>query len=1142
MNIRTILAPTLLLVLANFAHGDIATALPEPAGGVRSDTYPGAGFGFYVPTTGTTINRVGFWDQGGDGLLAAHTVALYGYNGSSYVSLNSVTIPAGTAGELSRGYRWVTIPDLVLPNNGQGADYYLLMASQGSDPWTNGLGAVAMDSQFGTLAHRALIADNSTLASPNFVIDPNQSAANAGYGGPNLGFFTAPTGIPVDTGTFLNPGTAYRPRPLWFWNNTTVTPTGMADQLTHFGQDDGWGGVNILPFGGGFSPQYLSEDYFTLYGAAAAKSRELGLTMCIYDEYGFPSGSAGGSNGDGISRFANAFPDDTIKRLDKTESTFTGPGNYTGTIPAGNLMACVAMNTVTLERIDLTPAPSATTVSWNAPAGTWKIMFFTCVKDGDTNVDYLSPESCDKYTAFVHQKYYDHLSSYFGPDKTIDGLFFDEITIYRAQGRMWTPAFNQRFQEKFGSNPALLYPSLWYDIGADTAYARNQMFGMRAELYATGYPKRVQDWARAHGNLFLTGHQDQEEIVNPSNISGDLMKCFKYQDIPGIDKIGGGQATEKFYKVVSSSASNWDKSRVMSETYGAMGNISISTIYDIAMDQYTKGINDIVPHAAWYNPGNVTFLPELSYRNPLYASALPGFTKFMSRLNLMLQGGRHVADIGVLYPIATLQGGNSLDGPLGYYAGGVAIPEADYADVGSLLSDNICRDFTFLHPEVIDEKCSVDGALFNLANAVNYEQYRTIVLPGQKTISWSNLQKIQQFYNNGGKVIATRLLPSKSAEPGHDADVVSAITSMFPVSSAFPVASASTNWASGNFDAYMANDSQTGTRWNAADGAATNQWLEIDFGTPKTVNKTITRESFGRINSYQIQWWNGSGWMTCSTGTTMGVAKTDNFTAVTATKIRLFINSVTSDSPSISEFEVYNAANENVASGGHPITNSNGAGGKTYFLPIATPANLREALDDAVDVFDLEIENSASVQNIHKVKDGRHVWYLANRGGGAVDTFVRLRGNFAPQLWDPVTGDGIVATYTRIVENGHPVTRVKLTLAAGKSIFIVAARENPVKPSVEIAVSSVTPLPPANPSDPPNPGGGEGNVEVAFNIHLSNLTSDSRYLVEKSTDLVNWQIFRDFSAATAPGTAIVNSSINASSRDSRVFFRIRLPE
>src|SRR5699024_2099643 len=100
------------------------------------------------------------------------------------------------------------------------------------------------------------------------------------------------------------------------------------------------------------------------------------------------------------------------------------------------------------------------------------------------------------------------------------------------------------------------------------------------------------------------------------------------------------------------------------------------------MEQYTKGINQLIPHAVWYNDADVTFLPELSYRNPLYNEALPAFNRFLARLNYLLQPeGRTVADIAMLYPIETLQAGHYLDGPEGYYAGGVKLPGTDYIRV-----------------------------------------------------------------------------------------------------------------------------------------------------------------------------------------------------------------------------------------------------------------------------------------------------------------------------------------------------------------------------------------------------------------------------------------------------------------------------
>ena len=580
-----------------------------------------------------------------------------------------------------------------------------------------------------------------------------------------------------DAEEFRNPPAAYRPVPLWFWNNTRIERPAAVEQFRTFTQRDGYGGCAILPFGGNFAPGYLSDEYFALYGEIVREARNTGLTMSLYDEYGFPSGSMGAINGDGTPRFMQRHPEATIKRLDKHEYPLaTGIACDIELPREGRLMALVAMDSLTREVRPLSGRTADGRIRWTPPAGAWKLLCFTCVTDGDPNVDYLDPDAVRLFVEETHQRYYDRFPEAFG--KVITETFCDEPTLYRAQGRIWTERFNERFEAAYGFSPEALYPALWYDIGPETAAARNYLFGFRARLYAEGFMKTIHEWATAHG-IRSTGHQDQEEVLNPVSVSGDLMLCGKYMDVPGIDKIGGDRPAELFYKVVSSAAANWDKQLVMSETFGAMGNIPVRELYTIAMEQYTKGINRLIPHAVWYNERDVTFLPELSYRNPLYNEALPGFNRFLARLNYMLQPeGRPVADIAVLYPIHSLQAGHYLDGPEGYYAGGVKIPGTDYIRVAAMLNDTLSRDFTYLHPEVL-EKCPVRKGMLHLDNEVNHQHYRILVLPGVKCISPECLRTVERFRRAGGRVIFTTALPESSTGFGvKAADVAARVRAM----------------------------------------------------------------------------------------------------------------------------------------------------------------------------------------------------------------------------------------------------------------------------------------------------------------------------------------------------------------------------
>lgn len=571
---------------------------------------------------------------------------------------------------------------------------------------------------------------------------------------------------------FRNPPMKFRPQVFYFWNDSVAVDS-MLSQMQNLTLKSGYGGFGILGYGKYLRPAYDSENYYRVYGRALSRSKKLGTAISLYDENGFPTGSSAG-----VSLFKNAFPDKTQKRLDKTDEIVHGPGVIYRRIPQGKLMAVVGMDTVSHVRYDLMSGVYANRLKWHVPSGTFRLMFFYLTQDSDSIVDYLDPVAAKDYIGMFHQEYFNRFRQYFG--KVITKSFLNGPATYGTSGRMWTEAFNDRFREKFGFRPEKMYPALWYDIGPETQAARNYIFGFRSELYAKGYIKEVNDWSASH-DILATGHQDQEEVLNPVGISGDLMKCFKYLAIPGIDKIGGNRPAERFYKLVSSAAENWDKPYVMSETFGAMGNISWKTMYSVAMEQYAKGINMLMPQAVWYNDKKIAFRPELSYRNPVYADSLPVFNRYLSRLNVMLQApGKHIADLAVLYPIQTLQGEYNFAKASKSTYSIEKVPGTDYADVSNWLTDSVGRDFTFIHPEILDEKCVVRDSSLLLSNKMNPEKFQVLVVPGAKTISPSNLEKIRFFYKKGGKILFTTALPYKSTVIGGDSVIAKIMFSIFP--------------------------------------------------------------------------------------------------------------------------------------------------------------------------------------------------------------------------------------------------------------------------------------------------------------------------------------------------------------------------
>ncbi|NQU25281.1 MAG: discoidin domain-containing protein [Candidatus Nealsonbacteria bacterium] len=878
------------------------------------------------------------------------------------------------------------------------------------------------------------------------------------------------------TREFREPPLQRKSRPLWFWNGlpTAEETARQMEKLCEIG----YAGVAILPGGGkgnrGPGLPFMSPEYLQQYKVAADTAKRLGMKMCLYDEYWFPSGYAGGL-------LAKQYPEALSKRLDRTVFSAKGPGPFEREVklPDGaRLMGVVAVRDADKQRVDVSAQLSQGVFHWDVPEGEWRIQTFVCVPDGARGlVDYLEPESVGKFYELTYEAYRRAMPEHFGT--TIDSAFYDEPTFHWIDGgRAWTPRFNEYFQQRFGFNPVPLYPALWEDIGPDTAAARNTLFGFRATLFSEGFVKTIAERLAEHG-VPLTGHLDQEEIVNPVGLCGDLMKAFQYQPIPGLDQVFKYGRGSKMYKIISSAAYNYDRSLVMTEVYGGEGRIPIEMLYREAMDQAAKGVNLFVPHAVWYDatPEQINFQPELSHRDPLYGKALPAYNRYIGRIQGLLQPpARHVADVAVLYPIASLQAAYHFDGPLKPYAGGVVPEEADYMDLGETLSLRLRRDYTFVHPDVVETKLRVVGNTLIMENKINREQFRVFVMPGMRAIRVGTLRKVLEFYRAGGQVIATTRLPDRSAEPRQSDEVARLIREIFghdtlsqlkKTRSQEVKASASSSFAGSEHSPQRAIDSVATTRWNSAAQSGNDQWLALEFGKPKTIARIEINEAFDRVRRFRLQGLNvrknreseendaADAWADLHEGATIGAAFSLKLEPPqTCEGLRLVFDEIDSDCLSIRELALFAPDGSNLLPGGDTMVarNENAAGGRAWFLQTASEELLRSVLDEAVAVPDVRFADldqlpAASVQGefsyLHRRIAKRDVWFFANSSDRAVETTVRLRGQFDDlQWWNPHNGDMSPAAAAKTTGGSIKVTDVELRLPPVRSVFLVG-REIP---------------------------------------------------------------------------------------------------
>ena len=581
---------------------------------------------------------------------------------------------------------------------------------------------------------------------------------------------------------FKNPPRQYKPMPFWHINGE-LTTEGIRQQMQD-AHDAGFTGVSLLPLATwknkvGTSPEFLSDDYFDRYQDMIDIAEELDMEIILYDDNDFPTGMAGGKLGE-------LFPEHTMKRLDKIETYITGPGVFIDTVEAIKLMAAVAMNSETFERIEISEYVKDGTITWNVPEGSWKIMLFPMVKDSWHKaypvVDYLDTTAVSKMINLTYDVYAQKYSTYFGD--RIKMTFFDDVGFWRHP-YTWTGKFNEKFEELHGYDPRPYYPALWHDIGPESVSVRNAFFHTRAELLAEGFPKLAAQWNDKHG-LKSTGHPPGNYDPTPIDMNADIFKFYRYTQIPLVDVIIRYQFGQDGHKLISSAADYYDRPVVSTEIYGAFRerdqHFDSMMLYRPMFEMFTRGVNFVIPHGMWYNPEKVYIQPLVSTYNEEIAPALPSYSDFVGRSCLLLQGGRNIAEIGVMYPFEELAGHFVFDNPDGIRQGFYISPETDYQDISGILSNDVRRDFTFIHPEFfLEDKYAIEEGIVKLQNQENYQEYKVLFLTGCNTISYKTLEKLKTFYESGGSIISTTQLPYKSSEMGHDQRIVELVRDIFDI-------------------------------------------------------------------------------------------------------------------------------------------------------------------------------------------------------------------------------------------------------------------------------------------------------------------------------------------------------------------------
>ena len=524
------------------------------------------------------------------------------------------------------------------------------------------------------------------------------------------------------------------------------------------------------------------------------EAKKLGMKVWILDDSHFPTGYANGAMLDKPDELCRrsltcrTFPLKEGESLSLSGEALDHPApreknmaeQYTMPTPArtfddDRIYSVCAFHSGDGTTVDLKGYIKDRELNWTAPSEGWTVYLLHLSRNYGYHPSYINMmdrASCRVLIDAVYEPHYEHYKEEFG--KTIAGFFSDEPELgnghlydtddpYGLPGMdyPWSAELEEKLRSRFGTDLETLLPLMWIQDADPEKTARLRYAYMDAvtRLVRKDFSEQIGDWCRERGVEYI-GHliEDDNHHTRTGSSLGHYFRGLWGQDMAGIDDIGGqvfpqGEDVSYHYHIFahrngefyhyllgkladSAAAIQPEKAgRTMCEIFGNYGWEEGVRLEKYLTDHFlVRGINHFVPHA--FSPMEYPDpdCPPHFYaggNNPQYRhfGTLMAYT---NRVAELLNGGRHIAPVAVLYH-----------------------GEADWTG-GHMTSDQVCHpladaqiDYDILPTDVFADREAFRTRIDKDELHVNTQDYRALLIPHAQFITDSLAAAIEKLTQAG---------------------------------------------------------------------------------------------------------------------------------------------------------------------------------------------------------------------------------------------------------------------------------------------------------------------------------------------------------------------------------------------------------
>ena len=514
-----------------------------------------------------------------------------------------------------------------------------------------------------------------------------------------------------------------------------------------------------------------SESKWDSFVSGVRKAHGAGMSLWLYDERGYPSGTAGGIT-------LRDHPEWEAQGLFVSERRVGRGDAIELELPPGTLVSATAYPRTPAgvdvrHGRDLGERCAGGRLSWRPSPGEWHVFVATIgrlyenthaaasLHDKLPYINLLMPEPTARFIEATHEQYASRLRDDLG--RFFVATFTDEPSLMSRFFRPmpyrvlpWAPNLAGEFRRRRGYELRPVVPLLVVD-GEGASKARYDFWLTVSELVSENFFGQIRTWCREHA-LASGGHLLLEEpLTDHVALYGDFMRCARLLDAPSIDCLTSIPAQVPWHvaRLISSVAELNGSQVTMCETsdhvqrYRSEGDERPVRV--VSEDEIRGTCNRLIL-------GGITTITSYYSFAGLSSEQLRRVNTWVGRCCTMLTGGHQVTDIAVLYPVESVwpRFRPARNGPTD------STPALDVQGVYGSTTESLFaarRDFTFVDSPALCQAEAAGGALLH-----RDLRWRVLVLPMADTLPLAAWENVARFWRSGGVVVSLSALPANSED------------------------------------------------------------------------------------------------------------------------------------------------------------------------------------------------------------------------------------------------------------------------------------------------------------------------------------------------------------------------------------------